>query len=104
MTLHSNTRWCSDGFELHCFNGEKVCVAFSLDCKDREAICFVAKDRPLQATDIRDLMRESVLNRFKDVEPPHKMEWHRMLPLTKDKSEILAISTLISLYWRLNYL
>jgi putative transposase len=24
MTLHSNTRWCSDAFEIKCFNGEKV--------------------------------------------------------------------------------
>ncbi len=75
MTLHSNTRWCSDGFELQCFNGEKVYVAFSLDCKDREAISYVAKDRPLQAVDIRDLMRESVLRRFNDFETPHKIQW-----------------------------
>jgi putative transposase len=40
MTLHSNTRWCSDAFEIKCFNGEKVYVAFSLDCCDREAISW----------------------------------------------------------------
>ena len=28
----SNLRWCSDGFELPCENGEKVRVAFALDC------------------------------------------------------------------------
>ena len=33
----SNLRWCSDGFELGCDNGEKVRVAFALDCCDREA-------------------------------------------------------------------
>jgi putative transposase len=32
ITLHSNTRWCSDGFEIRFFNDEKVYVAFSLDC------------------------------------------------------------------------
>lgn len=34
---HSNLRWCSDGFELGCDNGDKVRVAFALDCCDREA-------------------------------------------------------------------
>jgi transposase InsO family protein len=29
---HSNLRWCSHGFELACDNGEKVRVAFALDC------------------------------------------------------------------------
>ena len=38
----SNTRWCSDGFELSCDNGERVRVAFALDCCDREAMSWVA--------------------------------------------------------------
>ena len=38
----SNLRWCSDGFELACDNGEKVRVAFALDCCDREAMAWVA--------------------------------------------------------------
>jgi hypothetical protein len=29
-------RWCSDGLELSCDNGEKVRVAFALNCCDRE--------------------------------------------------------------------
>jgi putative transposase len=32
----SNLRWCSDGFEIGCDNGEKVRVA--VECCDREAI------------------------------------------------------------------
>ncbi len=28
----SDVRWCSDGLELSCDNGEKVRVAFALDC------------------------------------------------------------------------
>jgi hypothetical protein len=28
----SDTRWCSDGFEIGCDNGEKVRIAFTLDC------------------------------------------------------------------------
>ena len=30
----SDTRWCSDGLELSCDNGERVRVAFALDCCD----------------------------------------------------------------------
>src|SRR5262245_37898501 len=33
-----NRRWCSDGFEIGCDNGERVRVAFALDCCDREAM------------------------------------------------------------------
>ncbi|PHM23173.1 hypothetical protein BDE27_2914 [Xenorhabdus ehlersii] len=36
------TRWCSDGFEIRCWNREVVLVVFSLDCCDREAICWSA--------------------------------------------------------------
>lgn len=28
-------RWCSDGFEFGCNDGEKLCVTFALDCYDR---------------------------------------------------------------------
>jgi hypothetical protein len=36
-----NRRWCSDGFEIGCDNGERVRVAFALDCCDREAMSFL---------------------------------------------------------------
>lgn len=36
-----NTRWCSDGSEITCDNGEKVRVAFALDSYDREAVKHV---------------------------------------------------------------
>ena len=32
----SNQRWCSDGFEFRCDNGEPLRVTFALDCCDRE--------------------------------------------------------------------
>ena len=38
----SNLRWCSDGFEIGCDNGETVRVAFALDCCDREVLGHVA--------------------------------------------------------------
>jgi putative transposase len=38
----SDTRWCSDSFEIGCNNGEQVRITFTLDCCDREAIAWVA--------------------------------------------------------------
>lgn len=75
ITLHSNTRWCSDGLEIQCFNGEKVYVAFSLDCHDREAISYVASKSPLLATDIQDLMIQSVDARFEFEKTSRDIQW-----------------------------
>ena len=75
ITLKSNLRWCSDGFEIRCWNGEKVYVAFSLDCCDRQAISWVASDRHLDGGDIRDLMAETVEARFASTQTPKPIEW-----------------------------
>tara|TARA_Y100000590_G_C15576684_1_gene960719 strand:- start:29 stop:763 length:735 start_codon:yes stop_codon:yes gene_type:complete len=75
VTLHSNTRWCSDGFEIHCWNGEKVYVAFALDCCDREAIDFVARKTPLLAEDVQALMIQSVEKRFNKSHTPRPIQW-----------------------------
>jgi putative transposase len=65
ITLHSNTRWCSDGFRIQCFNGEHVEVAFSLDCCDREVLSGVSSTRGIDGGLIRDLMLQSIEYRFK---------------------------------------
>ena len=75
MTLHSNTRWCSDAFEIKCFNGEKIYVAFSLDCCDREAISFVATTEPLTQSLIAELMIFSADKRFPGGRAPRKIDW-----------------------------
>ena len=75
ITLASDLRWCSDSFEIRCWNGERVHVAFSLDCCDREAIAWVAADRHLDGADIRDLMAQSVEARFDATHTPHPVEW-----------------------------
>jgi putative transposase len=75
MTLYSNTRWCSDAFEIRCFNREKVYVVFSLDCRDREVLAFVAKAEPLLAQDIQSLMILSVEKRFNSTRTPRPLEW-----------------------------
>lgn len=73
IPLHSNTRWYSDGFEVHCFNGEKVYIAFALDCHDRECLSYVAYDRPLLTLDIQELMLKSVESRFEDSRTPREI-------------------------------
>jgi putative transposase len=71
-----DTRWCSDGFEIGCDNGEKVRIAFTLDCCDREAISWVATTGGINSADIRDLMVESVERRFGLVNKlPKPIEW-----------------------------
>jgi putative transposase len=64
----SDTRWCSDGFEIGCDNGERVRIAFALDCCGREAISWVATTGGLDGGDIRDLMVQSIERRFGTVD------------------------------------
>lgn len=75
ITLHSNTRWCSDAFEVHCFDGSKVYVAFTIDSHDRECISYIAQKRPLLATDIQDLIINSVAYRFKKNKAPREIQF-----------------------------
>ena len=71
-----NTRWCSDGLEIACDNGEKVRVAFALDCCDREAMGYVATTAGISAEDVRDLMVLSVEHRFGPVNAlAEPIEW-----------------------------
>ena len=51
-------------FEIGCDNGERVRIALTLDCCDREAISWVATTGGINSADIRDLMIESVERRF----------------------------------------
>ena len=76
ITLSSNMRWCSDEFEIACFNGQRVRVAFSLDCCDRELISYVATSGAINAEMVRDLMVQSIEYRFGPVDKaPHPIEW-----------------------------
>jgi len=76
ITLKSNLRWCSDAFEIPCWNGEVIRVAFSLDCCDREAMSFVAIAGWINAEMVRDLMTQTMERRFGAVDKlPHKIEW-----------------------------
>lgn len=73
----SNQRWCSDGFNIRCWNGDLVRVAFALDCHDREAIEHVAAARELKGEDIRLLLDRSIWSRFgeRTLTTPITIEW-----------------------------
>jgi putative transposase len=62
--------------EIRCYNGEKVYVAFALDCCDREAFAYVARTEPLCAADIEELMLKAVENRFGTaLRCPREIQW-----------------------------
>jgi putative transposase len=66
-----------DSFEIRCWNGERVQVAFSLDCCDREAMRWVATTAAITGEMIRDLMAESIEHRFgaSATNAPHPVQW-----------------------------
>jgi putative transposase len=76
ITLKPNQRWCSDTFEIPCWNGDSVRVAFALDTCDREAIAWVATTAGISGEMVRDMMVQAVEYRFGPVEKvPRPLEW-----------------------------
>lgn len=75
ITLKRNLRWSSDVFEIPCFNGEAVRVAFALDCCDREVMGHAAAAGGVSGEMIRDLMVVCVERRFGALPAPHPVEW-----------------------------
>ncbi|MFM4122110.1 IS3 family transposase [Klebsiella pneumoniae subsp. ozaenae] len=71
----SDMRWCSDGFEFGCDNGEKLRVTFSLDCCDREAIDWAASTGGYDSSTVQDVMLRSVEKRFGDRLPATPVQW-----------------------------
>lgn len=94
----SDTRWCSDGFEIGCDNGERVRIAFTLDCCDREAISWIATTGGITGGDIRDLMVESVERRFGPLNRlPVPIEWLSDNGSPYTAAETRALARLIGL-------
>jgi putative transposase len=74
--IRSNLRWCSDAFEIACWNGERIRVAFSMDCCDREIMSYVATTGGISGDMVRDLMAEAIEARFGLVDRvPEKIQW-----------------------------
>jgi putative transposase len=86
-----NERWCSDAFEIACWNGDVVEVGFALDCCDRECIAVVAEPRDLCGADIRALMRQAVAARFGESVPARPIQW-----LSDNEGMYTALETVIA--------
>ncbi|MBA8882185.1 transposase InsO family protein [Phyllobacterium myrsinacearum] len=75
MVMRSNLRWCSDGLEFTCWNGEVVRVAFIIDAFDREIISWVAvANAGISGSNVRDMMLEAVEKRFRVTRAPTAIE------------------------------
>jgi putative transposase len=75
MVMRSNLRWCSDGLEFTCWNGEIVRLAFIIDAFDREIIAWTAvSGAGISGSDVRDMMLEAVERRFAGMRAPHAIE------------------------------
>jgi len=76
ITLASNMRWCSDIFEIPCWNGERIRVIFALDCCDREILSYLATTGGITAEMVKDVMALAIEYRFSLVDRlPHIIEW-----------------------------
>ena len=74
--MRTNLRWCSDGFEFTCWNGEIVRGAFVIDAHDREIIAWRAvTGGGISGSDVRDMMLEAVEARFGTARAPSPIEW-----------------------------
>ncbi len=84
-----STRRCSNGLEIAAENGERVRVAFALDCCDHEAMSFVATTSGITGEDVRNLMVAAVKYSFGAVNQlPAPIEW-----LTDNGSRYLTRET-----------
>ncbi len=70
----SNQRWCSDGFEFRCDNGEKLRVTFALDCCDREALHWAVTTGGFDSETVQDVMLGAVERRFGNKLPASPVE------------------------------
>jgi len=75
MVMRSNLRWCSDGLEFTCWNGEIIRLAFIIDAFDREIIAWTAvSGAGISGSDVRDMMLEAVERRFGAMRALHPIE------------------------------
>jgi len=51
-------RWCSDAFEILCYNGEKVRILFAMDTCGREILSYIATTGGITS----ELVKTTVLN------------------------------------------
>ncbi len=91
VTMRSNLRWCSDGFEFACWNGDIIRGAFIIDSHDREIIAWCTLvNAGISGSDVRDMMLAAVEARFGHHRAPHQIEM-----LTDNGSPYIAKDTCI---------
>lgn len=90
QTEQSNTRWSSDILEIPCWNGEVVHFGFAIDCHDREVLSYIARDRDLTGTEIRQLMTDAIYRRFPDGRPEKPTQW-----LSDNGGQYTALETVL---------
>ena len=74
--MRSNLRWCSDGFEISCWNGDLIRIAFIIDAHDREIIAWHAiVGSGISGGMVQDMMLEAVERRFGALQSPAPLEW-----------------------------
>jgi len=75
VTMRSNLRWCSDGFEFTCWNGDMVRNAVIIDAHDREIISWCAVvNAGISGSDVRDMMLAAVEARLRGYRAPNEVE------------------------------
>lgn len=70
----SNQRWCSDGFEFRCDNGEKLRITFALGCCDRDPLHWAASTGGFDSETVQDVMMGTVGYRFDNGLPTKLVE------------------------------
>jgi transposase InsO family protein len=75
IMMRSNLRWCSDGLEFTCWNGDVIRAAFLIDAHDREIIAWRAvANTGISGSDVRDILLEAVETRFGTYRAPEQVE------------------------------
>lgn len=75
VMMRSNLRWCSDGLEFTCWNGDVIRAAFLIDAHDREIIAWRAvANAGISGSDVRDMLLEAVEKRFSTYRAPEIVE------------------------------
>ena len=93
IVMRSNLRWCSDGFEFTCWNGDIIRGAFIIDAHDREVIaCRAVVNAGISGSDVRDMMLEAVEKRFGGFRAPQTVEMlsDNGAPYTAKETRIFA--------------
>jgi putative transposase len=92
MVMRSNLRWCSDGLEFTCWNGEVIRLAFIIGAFDREILAWAAvANARISGSDVRDMMlpkpRCASLSKRRDSSSLILVRWMSVVGLYRCPSE-----------------